>query len=82
MKPFTLKRFVLLPLIIISLILTTGCHLISHYCVVVVVVFFLLVFKLEATRIFKPPPLFEFFGFLTTFFQKMLLSRRRQFLNP
>lgn len=31
MKPFTLKRFVLLPLIILSLILTTGCHLFSHY---------------------------------------------------
>mgnify|MGYP000280688764 FL=1 len=31
MKPFTLKRFVLLPLIIVSLILTTGCHLLSHY---------------------------------------------------
>ena len=31
MKPFTLKRFVLLPLIILSLILTTGCHLLSHY---------------------------------------------------
>ena len=31
MKPFALKRFVLLPLIIISLILTTGCHLLSHY---------------------------------------------------
>ncbi|MDU6062591.1 MAG: hypothetical protein E6664_06970 [Veillonella sp.] len=31
MKPFTLKRFVLLPLIILALILTTGCHLLSHY---------------------------------------------------
>ena len=31
MKPLTLKRFVLLPLIIFSLIMTTGCHLISHY---------------------------------------------------
>ena len=31
MKPFTLKRFVLLPLIVLSLILTTGCHLLSHY---------------------------------------------------
>ena len=31
MKPFTLKRFILLPLIILSLILTTGCHLLSHY---------------------------------------------------
>ena len=31
MKPFTLKRFALLPLIILSLILTTGCHLLSHY---------------------------------------------------
>ena len=31
MKPFTLNRFVLLPLIILSLILTTGCHLFSHY---------------------------------------------------
>ena len=31
MKPLTLKRFVLLPLIIFSLILTTGCHLLSHY---------------------------------------------------
>ena len=31
MKLFTLKRFVLLPLIILSLILTTGCHLLSHY---------------------------------------------------
>ena len=31
MKPLTLKRFVLLPLIILSLILTTGCHLLSHY---------------------------------------------------
>lgn len=31
MKSFTLKRFVLLPLIILSLILTTGCHLLSHY---------------------------------------------------
>ena len=31
MKPFALKRFVLLPLIILSLILTTGCHLLSHY---------------------------------------------------
>ena len=31
MKPFALKRFVLLPLIIVSLILTTGCHLLSHY---------------------------------------------------
>ncbi len=31
MKPFTLKRFVLLPLIILSLIMTTGCHLLSHY---------------------------------------------------
>ena len=31
MKPFTLKRFVLLPLIVVSLILTTGCHLLSHY---------------------------------------------------
>ena len=31
MKPFTLKRFVLLSLIVLSLILTTGCHLLSHY---------------------------------------------------
>ena len=31
MKPLTLKRFVLLPFIIFSLIMTTGCHLISHY---------------------------------------------------
>ena len=31
MKPLTLKRFVLLPLIIFSLIITTGCHLLSHY---------------------------------------------------
>ena len=31
MKPFTLKRFVLLPFIVLSLILTTGCHLLSHY---------------------------------------------------
>ncbi|MDE8715334.1 hypothetical protein PZH35_13860, partial [Veillonella atypica] len=31
MKPFTFKRFVLLPLIVISHILTTGCHLLSHY---------------------------------------------------
>ena len=31
MKPFTFKRFVLLPLIVFSLILTTGCHLLSHY---------------------------------------------------
>ena len=31
MKAFTLKRFVLLPLIVLSLILTTGCHLLSHY---------------------------------------------------
>ncbi len=31
MKPFALKRFVLLPLIIVSLMLTTGCHLLSHY---------------------------------------------------
>ena len=31
MKPFTLKRFVLLPLIVLSLILTTGCHLLSYY---------------------------------------------------
>ena len=31
MKPFALKRFILLPLIILSLILTTGCHLLSHY---------------------------------------------------
>ena len=31
MKPFDLKRFVVLPLIIFSLILTTGCHLLSHY---------------------------------------------------
>lgn len=31
MKAFTLKRFVLLPLIILSPILTTGCHLLSHY---------------------------------------------------
>ena len=31
MKPFALKRFVLLPLIIVSLVLTTGCHLLSHY---------------------------------------------------
>ena len=31
MKSFTLKRFILLPLIILSLILTTGCHLLSHY---------------------------------------------------
>ena len=33
MKPLTLKRFVLLPLIIFSLIMTTGCHLLSHYSV-------------------------------------------------
>ena len=31
MKLFALKRFILLPLIILSLILTTGCHLLSHY---------------------------------------------------
>lgn len=31
MKPLTLKRLVLLPFIIFSLILTTGCHLLSHY---------------------------------------------------
>ena len=31
MKPLTLKRFVLLPLIIFSFIMTTGCHLLSHY---------------------------------------------------
>ena len=31
MKPFTLNRFVLLPLIVLSLRLTTGCHLLSHY---------------------------------------------------
>ena len=31
MKPLTLKRFVLLPFIIFSLIMTTGCHLLSHY---------------------------------------------------
>ena len=31
MKLFALKRFILLPLIIVSLILTTGCHLLSHY---------------------------------------------------
>ena len=31
MKPLTLKRFVLLSLIIFSLIMTTGCHLLSHY---------------------------------------------------
>ena len=31
MNPFTLKRFVLLPLIVLFLILTTGCHLLSHY---------------------------------------------------
>ena len=31
MKPFDLKRFVVLPLIIFSLILTTDCHLLSHY---------------------------------------------------
>ena len=31
MKPFALKRFILFPLIILSLILTTGCHLLSHY---------------------------------------------------
>ena len=31
MKPFTLKRFVLLPLNVLFLILTTGCHLLSHY---------------------------------------------------
>ncbi len=31
MKPLTLKRFVLLPLIIFSLIMTTGCHLLAHY---------------------------------------------------
>ena len=31
MKPLTLKRFVLLPLIIFSLIMTTGYHLLSHY---------------------------------------------------
>ena len=30
MKPLTLKRFVLLPLIIFSLIMTPGCHLLSH----------------------------------------------------
>ena len=31
MKPFALNRFIVLPLIIVSLILTTGCHLLSHY---------------------------------------------------
>ena len=31
MKLFALKRFIVLPLIIVSLILTTGCHLLSHY---------------------------------------------------
>ena len=31
MKPLTFKRFVLLPFIIFSLIMTTGCHLLSHY---------------------------------------------------
>ena len=31
MKPLTLKRLVLLPFIIFSLIMTTGCHLLSHY---------------------------------------------------
>ncbi len=31
MKPFTLNRYVLLPLIVFFLILTTGCHLLSHY---------------------------------------------------
>ena len=31
MKLFALKRFILLQLIIVSLILTTGCHLLSHY---------------------------------------------------
>lgn len=31
MKLFTLKRFIVLPLIIFSLIITTGCHLLSHY---------------------------------------------------
>ena len=31
MKPLTLKRFVFLPLVIFSLIMTTGCHLLSHY---------------------------------------------------
>ena len=31
MKTFTLKRFVLLPFIIFSFIMTTGCHLLSHY---------------------------------------------------
>ena len=31
MKPLTLKQFVLLPFIIFSLIMTTGCHLLSHY---------------------------------------------------
>ena len=31
MKPLTLKRFVLLPFIIFALIMTTGCHLLSHY---------------------------------------------------
>ena len=31
MKPLTLKRFVLLPFIIFSLVMTTGCHLFSHY---------------------------------------------------
>lgn len=31
MKPLTLKRFVLLPFIIFFLIMTTGCHLLSHY---------------------------------------------------
>ena len=31
MKPLTLKQFVLLPFIIFSLILTTGCHPLSHY---------------------------------------------------
>ena len=31
MKPLILKRFVLLPFIIFALIMTTGCHLLSHY---------------------------------------------------
>ena len=31
MKPLTFKQFVLLPFIIFSLIMTTGCHLLSHY---------------------------------------------------
>ena len=31
MKPHALKRYLLLPLILFSLIITTGCHLLSHY---------------------------------------------------